>query len=187
MKPILPTHRTRILALAFASATLAPTLARADVVDCELPEVTIDKPAAGAMLEGDEIAVTLTVTGVGTQQALREAYVLVDGTKAKSQAIEASGTYTLQVPVSAGQHALIGGAVDDCAGETKSEPINITVAAAADGSSSGEGGSAGDGAPADDDDKGGCSVDTVPTRSWVGFSALLLTVLGVSRLRRRAA
>jgi hypothetical protein len=29
-------------------------------------------------------------------------------------------------------------------------------------------------------------VDRVPTRSWVGMSALLLTVVGASRLRRRA-
>lgn len=195
------------------AAAFIPSIARADSIDCYTPTVTITAPADGAAIEGDEVAVTLVVTTDGAEQDLAEVYVLVDGEKSTAMAITAADTYTLQVPVTAGEHELVGAALDACAGEGTSAPITITVTAAsgegtagedddaggtADGEGSADAGSASatqgntatDGASSsgddDDDDKGGCAVDRVPTRSWVGMSALLLTVVGASRLRRRA-
>jgi hypothetical protein len=204
------------LGLFVVTAAFAPASARADSIDCYAPTVTITAPADGATVEGDEVAVTVVVASGGGEQDLAEVYVLVDGEKSTAMAITAADTYTLQVPVTVGEHELVGAAFDDCAGEGTSEPITITVtAASAEGTAGDDGGTAEDGGSDDgsadategdtatdgassgdddgddnddddDDEKSGCSVDRVPTRSWVGMSALLLTVVGASRLRRRA-
>lgn len=213
MNTILDHLRPSILGVGlFGAAALSPAIAWADALDCDLPTVTITAPADGATVEGDEVAVTIVVAIGGADEELAEVYVLVDGEKSTAMAITAPDTYTLQVPVTVGEHELVGAIFDNCAGEATSEPITITVTAAsgegtagdddaggtaddgdsADGGSASatQGGTATDGASSgdddDDDDKGGCSVDRVPTRSWVGMSALLLTVVGASRLRRRA-
>ncbi len=202
-----------LLGLALGVAAFASSTARADSIDCYAPTVTITAPADGAMVvEGEDVAVSVDVAADGADQELAEVYVLVDGEKSTAMAITASDTYTLQVPLGVGEHELVGAAFDDCGGEGKSAPITITVTAASGEGTAGEGDDAGgtadgggsadagsasatqggtatDGASSgddDDDDKGGCAVDRVPTRSWVGMSALLLTVVGASRLRRRA-
>lgn len=205
MTNTIPNHLSLpLLGLALGVAAFAPSTARADAIDCYAPTVTITAPADGAMVvEGEDVAVSVAVVADGADQQLAEVYVLVDGEKSTAMAITASDTYTLQVPLGVGEHELVGAALDACGGEGTSAPITITVTAASGEGTAGEGGDAGgtaddggsadgptDGASSsgddDDDDKGGCSVPRVPTRSWVGMSALLLTVVGASRLRRRA-
>lgn len=187
---------TLVLPLALAGVSLAPALAHADSLDCYEPTVEITEPVNGATFEGvAEITVTVSVEAGGSDAELTRVYVLVDDVEAATLPATMGGTYELAVMLAEGQHVLVAGASDDCAGEGLSESIAVQVTAPA-GASTGEAGSDDGMATTGDDtgddggddggsvDDGGCAISRTPTRSWVGLSAFVLVVLGAWRLRR---
>jgi hypothetical protein len=126
------TRITRIIpfVLSLAGLMLAPSLAKADAIDCSAPLVEIVAPANGASVGGvTEVPVAVRVLASGFDAELVRVYVLVDGQEAASMAITANGEYQLVTPVAEGTRQLIAGATDGCAGDGSSQPVTITVTA----------------------------------------------------------